>query len=73
MSKNKAVSADKFKKEKKPNAAEYEKEKAHAEKLGIKPQKVQEIFGTKAKPKSRKEAAEALIAWIRTLPKGKEK
>jgi hypothetical protein len=60
-------------KDEKPTAAEYGKLRAYCAKLGISNTQFRAMFGLQGNPKSRKEGADNLTAWIRTLPKGKEK
>jgi hypothetical protein len=59
-------------KDEKPTAAEYGKRRAYCAKLGISNAQFRDMFGTQGNPKNRKQGADSLIAWIRTL-KGKEK
>lgn len=52
----------------KPDANEYGQRRAYCAKLGISNAQFRELFGAQGNPKRRKEGADNLIAWARTLP-----
>ena len=60
-----------YKADERPDANEHGKRRAYFAKLGISGPRFLALFGSSAKPKTRREAAELLIAWQKTLPKGK--
>jgi hypothetical protein len=58
----------------KPDAAEYGQRRAYAARLGISNAQFRAMFGTQTNPNTRKDGADNLIAWAKTLPKkGKQK
>jgi hypothetical protein len=56
-------------KKSKPAAAEYGQRRAYCAKLGISQAQFVAMFGTQGNPKTRKEGADSLVAWCRTLKK----
>jgi hypothetical protein len=56
-----------------PNAAEYGQMRAYFARLKISNTQFRLMFGTQANPKTRKDGADNLTAWVKTLPKGKQK
>jgi hypothetical protein len=54
----------------KPNANEHGKRRSYCAKLGITGPRFTALFGSNGNPKTRKDAADNLIAWQKTLSAG---
>lgn len=56
----------------KPDANEYGKRRSYCAKLKISNAQFRAMFGTQSAPNTRKQGADNLTAWVKTLPKGQK-